>query len=145
MARTKLLGLDPGPKPGVVMLTLEDQRLVAVEVLNVDPADVPTIIGQADLVAVERFLVGPGTVRKSRDGSALAMSQAVTWFNLARTAGKPTQYLPAGSVKPWSTDHKLGAWGLYGPTAGEGGHHRDAARHALFMAVRRNLLPVLKP
>jgi hypothetical protein len=43
-------------------------------------------------------------------------------------------------VKPWATDERLAAAGLLDPTKGMR-HARDAARHALFCAVRDFGLP----
>ena len=143
--RVGVLGLDPGPAPGVVVLELADGKVSGLLVVPAPPENVPELIrtrlgGLVDLVALEKFLVSPGTARRTRGGSELAMSQAVTWKQLAKSQGLPVQYLPAGTVKPWATDTKLKALGLYQPTAVGGGHHRDACRHALYMAARRGLL-----
>jgi hypothetical protein len=43
-------------------------------------------------------------------------------------------------VKPWATDTRLAAAGLMEPTTGMR-HARDAARHALFAAVKTYGLP----
>lgn len=137
-----VLGLDPGPRPGIVGLTITDGQLVRVRVAPPEAGPVPGMIAAADLVAVERFMVGPGTARKTRGATGLTMAQAEAWADAARRYGRKLQYLPAGSVKPWATDHKLKVWGLYAVTAGAGGHARDAARHALFYAVRAGALPI---
>ena len=46
----------------------------------------------------------------------------------------------AGEVKPWATDKRLHTAGLLDLTAGMR-HARDAARHALYSAVRDYGLP----
>lgn len=144
MTNVSILGLDPGPTPGMVMLEVNTaQRVKSVRVLTHTAVDVA--IQQADWVAVERFIIGNATTRRTRAGSMATIAMTTDAYRLAMELGKQVQYLPAGTVKPWATDLKLRAWGLYEPTVGGGGHARDAARHALYMAVRGKLLPPLPP
>ena len=58
-------------------------------------------------------------------------------------AGRPQVTVirrPAGLVLPWATNHRLAAAGLMAPTVGMP-HARDAARHALYAAVRDGGMP----
>ena len=61
------------------------------------------------------------------------------------TRHAPMHVRPAVTVKRWATDKRLEAAGLIGPTRGLP-HARDAARHALYTAVKagvtRDLLSV---
>jgi hypothetical protein len=146
-----IVGIDPGPVVGIVRLQLAVQpgrpaTLLGAEALQVTPGVlVPTLemLSQGDLpvVAVERFVVGPRAVRVSTPaGSAAARDVATRASNWAFLRAVACHERSATEVKPWATDTRLTAAGLMAPTTGMR-HARDAARHALFAAVKTYGLP----
>lgn len=142
----RVLGIDPGPTPGVVLLKCKRGELPhMVQFHGYSMEQLVQLVQGADIVAVERFIVSPGTGRKTRGATPATMAMAHELAEAAKRHGRPLQYAVAGQVKPWATDARLKAWGLYDDTKGKGGHHRDAARHALYAAVKRGALDVLPP
>jgi hypothetical protein len=145
-----VLGVDPGPIPGVVRLHLEyghgPTRLLEAEALQVTPRLIlPTLtmLAQGDgcAVAMEQFVVGRRAARSSTPaagGITRTMIGAVTAWSANRGARLHTR--AAADVKPWAVDKRLHAAGLLDMTAGMR-HARDAARHALFCAVKDYGLP----
>ena len=131
----QVLGIDPGPTPGVVLLLIAGQQVVGVE--KYTPEFVEACMLQANLVALERFILGRGNIRNTKYRTAATLAQIDTYRDMAHRHGVRLVEYPAGTVKPWATDDRLRAFGCYVP----GDHDRDAARHALFAAVRSNLLP----
>lgn len=146
----RVLGVDPGGTTGLAVLDATASRwwgtkfdqlkgidLVRayIESLVADPAVQP------DLVAVEKFVVSR---RSGRSSSAQAGEAARLIIGgvqqLCQQHGVRFVQRPAGIVKPWATDRRLDAAGLLAPTKGLG-HARDAARHALYAAVRDLGLP----
>lgn len=132
---TQVLGIDPGPEPGVVVLQIHNGRVENAG--RGRPDQIESFAASADLVALERFLIGRGTARKTKAGTLETLAQIEQIRQLCQQAGTRLVEYPAGAVKPWATDERLRAYGCYVT----GDHHRDAARHALFAAVRSGLLP----
>lgn len=136
---TYILGIDPGPDPGHFAIEVAAGRIIdawpGFLVDGLDHGD------GGDVLAVEAFHISQrtaraGHVQASKDTvaqveqlKAEASARGLRWFSR-----------PAGQVKPWATDARLKAWGLWEPTAGHR-HTRDAARHALYAAVNLGLLP----
>ena len=134
-----VLGIDPGPDPGLVALRLSHQRVRSIEVLSW--FQLLLAMPDAQLVSLERFVVAPVTVRRTRAGTNETLDMIGEVKALAYQHGVQLLGLPAGTVKPWATDERLKSWGIWV----KGGHHRDAARHALYAAVRTGLLPRRAP
>jgi hypothetical protein len=132
---TYVLGVDPGPTPGIVGLSIAAGAVVEVDRWALDL--LPGAIARAELVALERFILGRGTTRRTKAGSVATLAQIDQVRAWVHAAGVRLVEYPAGTVKPWATDNRLRAFGCYVT----GDHDRDAARHALFAAVRSNLLP----
>jgi hypothetical protein len=132
-----VVGIDPGPpgRYGTVLLRTYVDRMPLVHVLDYDVVD--DWLSRADLVALERFVIGHGTVRRTRVGTDDTLACIAHVREVTRRAGVRLVELPAGIVKPWATDERLALWGL----SVKGDHHRDATRHALYAAVRTGLLP----
>lgn len=149
-----VIGVDPGPIPGVIRLQLivdalgqQPSRLIGAEALQVTPGMLLTVIDGicADTlsaaIGLERFVVGR---RAARSATAAAgqrtrdMVGAVEAWAQARRV--PVHTRAAAEVKPWAVDKRLYAAGLLDITAGMR-HARDAARHALFCAVKDYGLP----
>ncbi|WAL67108.1 hypothetical protein ORV05_04790 [Amycolatopsis cynarae] len=154
MNRLLVVGVDPGVTTGICALPYLDGRLQIeqVAVIQANPAAVPRIVA-AFLAEAEGFTLMP----------ILAVEEFVTNLRAARSAtpeaGRITRQLiaqlqdvhldhaarwyrrPAGIVKPWATDARIEAAGLDGPTHAMRNHARDAARHALYAAVRDGGIP----
>lgn len=145
-----VIGIDPGPIPGIVRLHLlrevERTRLIGAEALQVTPGVlVPTLDALSDGIvarlALERYVVGRRAGRSSTPAAGAAtrdMVGAVTAWAAERRV--PLVARSAADVKPWAVDKRLLAAGLLDATAGMR-HARDAGRHALFAAVRDCGLP----
>ncbi|GAA5154726.1 hypothetical protein GCM10023340_38750 [Nocardioides marinquilinus] len=153
---TRVVGIDPGPTPGVVRLTFDQAaggRLVEHDVVQCSAGVLPVLLpalledlGPDDVVAVERFV----TRGRLNTAQQITAAQVVQVEQLCQLSG----YLPrggvvhlrsAGQVKPWATDARLDRLGgkhggLLKALAGMQ-HARDAARHALFAAVRDAGIP----
>lgn len=147
-----VLGIDPGPKPGIAALRIREGRLKSVTVHNEsEPEEVIWDYWWTNSwsstyvlwVAIEKFVFGRATMQRARKGSheTHAMAEALRKFTAERYI--KTQYLAAGNVKPWATDARLREWDIWQEC--RNGHQRDAARHALYMAQRRGLLPKVGP
>jgi hypothetical protein len=143
---TTVAGLDPGPKPGSVLLTITASHVdadgpVASTVTARTGVELAEIL-EADYVAVERYVLQPRSGRSQDKGAQTAtmvMAEDMYARALASVGRASLQYLGPGNVKPWATDRRLERYGVLV----KGGHHRDACRHALYYAVRLRLLPRL--
>ena len=136
----RIIGIDPGPKPGLVVLTTYAGRITAVTKLDGPAPDLSGLdaqLARASLVSMERFVIGRGTARKTKAGTAATIEQVGRLREDCSRAGVRLVEHPAGVVKPWATDDRLRAYGCYVT----GNHHRDAVRHALYAAVRAGYLP----
>lgn len=131
----RIIGIDPGPKPGLVVLTTYAGRITTVTKL--DLRGLGEQLADAALVGMERFVIGRGTARKTKAGTAATIEQVGRLREKCSRAGVRLVEHPAGVVKPWATDDRLRAYGCYVT----GNHHRDAVRHALYAAVRAGYLP----
>lgn len=144
-AYVRVIGIDPGPTPGIVRLHAQDGRLVErwTHVVQCSHNVTAEILGAflaggeyRTIVQVERFVVrGRATPDQSLTRDLVGLVQFVVEDVGAR-------YLERGAsqVKPWATDERLAAAGLLDATTGMR-HARDAARHALFAAVKDGGLP----
>lgn len=128
-----VLGIDPGPKPGIVELHIRDGKCVARTLRSLPESYTPYA-----LVALERYVIGSGTVRKTREGTSATLDMIGVVRDVCQREGVPMVTQAAVQVKPWATDARVKA---YVGRDVRGDHHRDAARHALFAAVQRGWLP----
>ena len=137
----RIIGIDPGPKPGLVVLHVCDEHIVRVTKIDgLAPGPSHGLadqLAQASLVSMERFVLGRGTARKTKAGTEVTLAQVASLRELCEKMGVRLVQYPAGVVKPWATDDRLRAFGCYVT----GNHHRDAVRHALYAAVRAGYLP----
>lgn len=143
-----VIGVDPGPIPGVVRLHIDSWRVIEHDALQITPRlltatlDMLTCYGEDPAaLAVERFVVGRRAARSSTPTAGTVTRELVAivaaW---ADHHGIHQETRSAAEVKPWATDTRLDAAGLLATTTGMR-HARDAARHALFCAVRDFGLP----
>lgn len=141
------IGMDPGPRPGLVALTYAEQVLVDVKVVQCTAnvaLDVLELWLSAYLLhgndlyfGVERY-VDRQTGRSSRAGQ---LTKDMVGQAVRACAGRAYGvFNNASRVKAWATDGRLLAAGLMEPTKGMP-HARDAARHALFTAVHDGKCP----
>lgn len=148
-----VVGIDPGPVPGIASLLVEGGRLVEVAVAQCS-AELIVDVLQAVLerhhvrtiVQVESFVVGKKSMRSGAAGATTRdlvgqVIEVTTRFGRSRP-DHAVHYAQrsASQVKPWSTDARLVAAGLGSRCAGMR-HARDAARHALWGAVHDGGLP----
>lgn len=144
--RFRVVGVDPGPTPGIVVLRYVDGQLqrdwshiiqcsagVAAEILGSILANGyshwPTT-----LVQIEEFVVGRTSMRSGAAGS-LTRDQIGFLTSVAEDNRAMVRTRNANVVKGWASNERLDAAGLLVATKGMR-HAQDAARHALFAAVR---------
>jgi hypothetical protein len=136
-----VIGIDPGPTPGLVRLLYMDGTLATVDVVQCSSSLLMTVAlallqdrAVETYLQVERFVIGRASMRSGSAG-AITRDQVGRLLEMAASIGNvyPVQR-PATEVKAWATDKRLSAAGLITPTKGMT-HARDAARHALFCAV----------
>lgn len=137
-----VIGIDPGPTPGIVLLDFYGENILERHVVQCSAISLlPVLDGLgaigADVIAIEKFVTGRGTMRAGADGD-------LTRNQVERVARRYPRQVNAtrraADVKPWATDERLAHAGLLEPTKGMR-HAKDAARHALFAAVRDAGLP----
>lgn len=139
--RRTVIGIDPGGTTGLARIDLDAHREPRLGQFTGDVVDilakVEGLLGAQDprevLLAVETFVVGPRAGRSaSPQAGALTRLLIGALQGFALDRGARFVQRPAGVVKPWATDKRLQAAGLYLPGKQ---HARDAARHAIFAAV----------
>lgn len=156
MTAVRVIGVDPGPTTGMVLLRFHTDRPFGVAhvvqcnhgvapalfeaLLRIDPAT-PTIVG------IERFVVGRKSMRSGAHGEItrdLIGTMQEIWEEHDSTKngrlGGRWFVRSASQVKTWATDARLDAIGLLDNTKGMG-HARDGGRHALFAAVHDGKIP----
>lgn len=151
MTRTRVIGIDPGPTPGMVELVYVDRRLIDAHVVQCSlgiagPVFLALIAERsaaawATTVQIEKFVIGR---RSSRSSTPKAGEQTRALIGAlqheAEQLGADCVLQAAGLVKPWATDLRLDAAGLLVATRGMT-HARDAARHALYASCSVASLP----
>lgn len=153
------IGIDPGPVPGLVMLTRRGHRF-EVHVVQCSADVAPSMLwglldqcryvqGSAPaIVQIERFVVGRRAAR-SRSAHAGATTRDLVGRLEREAEGQKNVRVvlrSAAEVKPWATDSRLKAVQVNGSNlldqvSAVGRHARDAARHALFCAVKDGGVP----
>jgi hypothetical protein len=138
-----VIGIDPGQTTGICVLRA-DQNPTLVQctpdaVLLIVGAYLARI-GTGDAVlAVEKFVVGPRASRLSTPKAGQTTRELIgALVDLGNRLGVQVVQRSASEVKPWATDVRLKAAGIW--TKGMP-HSLDAGRHALFAAVRDCGLP----
>ena len=132
--------IDPGPKPGVVVVSCFLGEVKSYAYFDVPAEDIVGWIKTQDKIAywaVERYQIRP-----VRNSSQSAQTLTLTQAEACRAAAQDlpqtrvVQFLPPGSVKPWATDDRLKEFGVRLNNR----HHRDAARHALYLASKMHFV-----
>lgn len=149
MSWALVVGVDPGPVPGVVALGTRDGHLYDVELAQVSADLLPKLLrvlieprlphGPV-LIGVERFVAGHRAARSSSAGAGRTTRDMVgVVTQLGAELGAVVVQRPAVTVKAWATDERLTRAGIEIPSGMR--HAKDAARHALFAACHAGHLP----
>lgn len=163
--QTLVLGVDPGPVPGIALLACRRlpasksdpfwtdldsppfqyaiEPVVVLQCLDITAAELVAVMVEAfgvlppNLIAIERFVVGRRSARSHTPVAGRTTRDLIGVISqAAEQAGGQVVQQTAAQVKPWATEHRLHAAGLLEATAGMR-HARDAVRHALFAGVGR--------
>lgn len=148
-----VVGVDPGPVPGIASLLIGRGRLTEVVVAQVSAELLPDVLRTLlerhrvrTVIQVETFVVGKRSMRSGAAGAVtrdLVGQAAQTVIEFGRSRPDHAVHYAqrtASQVKPWATDARLVAAGLSSRCSGMR-HARDAARHALWAAVHDAGLP----
>lgn len=140
--RPTVIGVDPGPTPGIGVLdpygrteALQTTAGVLLTVVRVLVTNCPVGEhgGPQALLAAERFVVGNRAARSSTaQAGQTTRDQVGALEALAAELGIPCRLRTASEVKRWATDARLAAVGLLLKGMP---HARDAGRHTIFAAV----------
>jgi hypothetical protein len=128
------IGIDPGPTPGIVLITTAYDRIDNVRIVQCSSSALWIVLGALDpnriaAVQVERF-VARGRMTADQRETADQVAQIEQLY----TDVRPIATRTANQVKPWATDERLEAAHLAEHLKGMR-HARDAARHSLYLAV----------
>ena len=143
-----VIGVDPGPIPGVVSLDYDDGRLARCEVVQCSASLLLPVVGllierahgPVEL-AVERFVVGYRASRSSTPGAGqVARDQVGALIALHRPGHVRVTLRSMSEIKAWTTDTRLDMAGIAEHVKGMR-HATAAARHALYCAVRDHGVP----
>lgn len=148
-----VIGVDPGPIPGIVALQYHRCAMVNTiqhRVFQTDPAGCLIVVealldrwageDARAFIAVEKFVIGHRSSRSSTAGAGAVTRHLIGALRsvfVSHMVDRRIAFVEraAGEVKPWATDRRLDKAGLIKATQGMR-HARDAARHALFAAVK---------
>lgn len=146
MSEAWIIGVDPGGTTGYAIYSRETKTVQAHEA---DPHTFRTWLGHwmtagraaRTLWAVERYIIRPDTLRKTRQYDPLELIGAVKL--VVALAGGRLEMQAASSAKSMVTDTRLRGLGLWVPGKD---HARDALRHLVLRRVieRDMSLEVLK-
>lgn len=145
MTNCYVIGVDPGPTPGVVRIDTEHRKVATVYVVQCNADAIYRALegltsekDAAGYLAVEKFVTGRTRPSRSKDHEQARgmVANLYQWVRVRSYLWWLSQR--AADVKPWATDARLDTVGLLEATKGMR-HARDAARHALFAAVKLGL------
>ena len=131
----RVIGIDPGPVPGIVALDIEAGRLRQHHVVQCTAQTLELVVDALHETAPGSFVVEVAIERFVARGRA-STEQRLTAEQVTTVAQRYACVIArsASQVKPWATDTRLAAAGLLEAARGMR-HARDAARQALFQAV----------
>ncbi|MFT4081166.1 MAG: hypothetical protein QM638_01140 [Nocardioides sp.] len=154
-----VIGIDPGPIPGIVMLTPKfhpgGRTQLLPDVVQCSASTAPVVLysllneirghqksgGRAPaLVQIERFVVGRASMRGGKAGEQTRDLIGRLQREADAQPNVSVVMRSANEVKAWATDARLEAAGLLEATKGMR-HAKDACRHALFAAVKDGGIP----
>jgi hypothetical protein len=152
-------GADPGPAAGLCFLDYDRGQLVGRTLLQADAGSVPVVLKgmlasyySADygigasvgrrVASVEKFVTGAGA--GSRGKNADVTRQLVMEITeVLQMFGYKVTIRPAADVKPWASNKRLVAAGIYSSEKAmhsDMGHAADAARHCLYGAKESGII-----
>lgn len=156
-----VVGVDPGPIPGIVGLLIEDPgtgpRITDVQLAQVTPGLIgltlggmvmrwrghPSVEAARDavvLIGVERFVTGYRATRSSTAGAGATTRDMVgVVLRCGEELGATVIQRNAHQAKTYATEERLERAGLAFPSGMR--HAKDAGRHALLAACSAELLP----
>lgn len=140
---TDIIGIDPGPVPGVCLLRTPSPAgrpdKWHGELAQCTPTTMWALIAawldayDVRAIAIESYVVGPKAARVNDQAAQRATRDILGQLRIAVPVAIPRYERRAVDVKTWASNKRLAAAGLL-----IGGsslvHARDAARHALFAA-----------
>lgn len=140
-----VIGIDPGPTPGVVALVYSGEKLTDAYAAQVDHRLAATYLDRLIeefpnvniYVGMEQFVIGRRSGRSSSAKAGQITRSLIGLLEAQLLDDNEVQLVKlrsASVVKTWATDQRLAKAGLIAATVGMT-HARDAARHALFTAV----------
>lgn len=140
-----VIGVDPGPSTGIVKLYWDDKTVCPLEIVQCNALSAPSVVDalirravHPVYIAIEKFVDGRRSGRGNAPGAAKVTRDLITNLTIEYSGKQPHMLLifrSASEVKPWANDERLHRVGLWTATKGMT-HARDAARHALFAAVK---------
>lgn len=151
MTELRVIGVDPGPVPGLVRLHIVNGRIserwthVVQSSAGCFPEIFETFLRQGQkqwpntIVQIERFVVGKKSMKTAAPG-ATTRDMVGALASIALGTDARVLQRSAAEVKPWASNLRLQKADLWRATAGMR-HARDAARHALFAACHDGNLP----
>lgn len=143
-----VIGVDPGPTPGVFGLSVAGGRVDYTDVAQVSHDLISPLLSMLVqvtpyselLIATEKFVAGHRASRSSSAGAgAITRDMVGLVAGAARELGAVSVQRTASQVKAWATDERLARAGLEVPSGMR--HAKDAARHALYAACHAGHLP----
>lgn len=149
MTAVCVLGIDPGPVPGLFLALWRpgERKASWARAFQCNADGAPGLLsmilavfgGQVTHGQIEEFRTLHGAGTRGRRAS-LAREQVVTLTRMAAERGVTLAVRHSSQAFPWAGDRRLQAAGLYEATA-QLPHARAASRHALFCAVADGGLP----
>jgi hypothetical protein len=153
----RVIGIDPGPTPGMVVLDIDPARLpnVGSSVIQCSRGVAPMLLDTLlsvqprvrTIVGIEKFVLGRRSARSSTPKAGAATRDLLVELAAVfkrHYLSAPAHYAwferNASTVKTWATAERLEAAGLIEATKGMR-HARDAARHALYAVVHDGKIP----
>jgi len=148
------IGCDPGPATGLAFLDYANGRLVGRTLLQSEGATAVYVLQgmlrayyKSDDIgrrtgSVEKFVTGQSAGSRGKNADVtrqLVMELAEVLQNFGYVA----TIRPAADVKPWATNKRLVAAGIYSSEKAmhsDMGHAADAARHALYGAKEAGII-----
>lgn len=144
---TLVVGVDPGPTTGIVAIAYNDALGDPVPMfLQCDHASAVFFVqallehhhGYERWLSLEQFVIGNRSARSSSSGAGRTTRELIGRLVGAAGDTVSVKIHTAAVAKAWATDRRLDAGDLLAPTKGMN-HARDAARHALFCAVKQGI------
>jgi hypothetical protein len=141
-----VLGVDPGPIPGIVTLHYLQHPAWALDAVHAYQCSAPAAPKLLALLldeygdcwaagGIEQFV--QGTVKTDK----VTARQIPVLMDVAAGHGLHLGCLPAGTVKPWATARRMASSGVWAQVPAKLPHARSAAQVALYWGCRNGGVP----